>query len=131
MHGGDYNIISASWAHEVFPDWCFGLVKSKYRKMKIGCLDDIVKAVHQLGSPNVAQLVGTQDGDIIVPMYNWSKFFEEHTIKTALKGITHMHHFHFKSSHPGKMIVKDSVNDTERTINLLHGDHPHKISQMK
>lgn len=101
------------------PDWCFGLVKRKYRKMKIGCLDDIVKAVHQSGSPNVAQLVGTQDGDIIVPMYNWSEFFEEHTIKTALKGITQMHHFHFKSSHPGKVIVKDSVNGTERTINLL------------
>ena len=87
--------------------------------MKIGCLDDIVKAVHQSGSPNVAQLVGTQDGDIIVPMYNWSEFFEEHTIKTALKGITQMHHFHFKSSHPGKVIVKDSVNGMERTINLL------------
>ena len=101
------------------PDWCFGLVKRKYRKMKIGCLDDIVKAVHQLGSPNVAQLVGTLDGDIIVSTYNWSKFFEEHTIKTALKGITQMHHFHFKSSHPGKVIVKDSVNGTERTINLL------------
>ena len=100
-------------------DWCFGLVKRKYRKMKIGCLDDIVKAVHQSGSPNVAQLVGTQDGDIIVPMYNWSEFFEEHTIKTALKKITQMHHFYFKSSHPGKVIVKDSVNGTERTINLL------------
>ena len=46
------------------PDWCFGLVK-KYRKMKIGCLDDIVKAVHQSGAPNVAQLVGTQSGDVI------------------------------------------------------------------
>ena len=101
------------------PDWWFSLVKRKYRKMKIGCMDDIVKAVHQSGSPNMVQLVGTQDGDIILPMYNWSEFFEEHTIKTALKGITHMHHFHFKSSHPGKVIVKDSVNDTERTINLL------------
>ena len=42
------------------PDWCFGLLKRKYRKMKRGCLDDIVKAVHQSGSPNVAQLVGTR-----------------------------------------------------------------------
>ena len=58
------------------PDWCFGLVKRKYRKMKIGCLDDIVKAVNESGSLNVAQLVGSQSGDIIVPMYNWSGFFE-------------------------------------------------------
>ena len=86
-------------------------MKRKYRKMVIGCLDDIVKAVHQSGSPNVAQLVGTQGGEIIVPMYNWSEFFDEHTIKTALKGITQMHHFHFKSSEPGKVIVKDTIND--------------------
>ena len=101
------------------PDWCFGLLKRKYRKMKIGCLDDIVKAVHQSGAPNVAQLVGTQSGDVIVPMYNWSEFFEEYTIKTALKGISQMHHFHFTSSAPGKVTVKDNVNDKERTISLL------------
>ena len=101
------------------PDWCFGLLKRKYRKMKIGCLDDIVKAVHQSGSPNVAQLVGTQGDEIMVPMYNWSEFFEDTTIKTALKGISQMHHFHFKSSDPGNVIVKDSIDDKERTINLL------------
>ena len=101
------------------PDWCFGLLKKKYRKMKIGCLDDIVKAVHQSGSPNVAQLVGTQGGKIMVPMYNWSEFFEDNTIKTTLKRISQMHHFHFKSSDPGNVLVKDSIDDKERTINLL------------
>ena len=101
------------------PDWCFGLVKRKYRKMKIGCLDDIVKAVNESGSPNVAQLVGSQSGDVIVPMYNWSGFFEEFTNKSALKGINQMHHFHFKSSHPGKVFVKDTLDGPERMINLL------------
>ena len=83
--------------------------------MKIGCLDDTVKAIHQSWSPNVAQLVGTQGGEIIVPMYNWSEFFEDHTIKTALKGIRQMHHFHFKSSTPGKVIVKDTINKERAT----------------
>ena len=35
------------------PDWCFGLFKRKYRKMRIDCLDDVVKAVNELGSPNI------------------------------------------------------------------------------
>ena len=101
------------------PDWCFGLLKRKYRKMRIGCLDDVVRAVNQSGSPNVAQLVGTQAGDVIVPMYNWSEYFEDVTIKTALKGISHMHHFQFKSSAPGKVFVKDAIDNEERCINLL------------
>ena len=39
---------------------------------------------------NHAQLVGEYDGTIHVPMYNWSEFFEGHTIQTAMKGITQM-----------------------------------------
>ena len=83
-------------------DWCFGLFKRRYRKTKIGCLDDIVAAVNQSAAPNFAQLVGSQDGTTIVPMYNWSDYFEEKIVKTALKGITQMHHFRFLSSRPGK-----------------------------
>lgn len=102
------------------PDWCFGLFKRKYRKMRIGCLDDIVKAVNESGSPNIAQLVGTQAGEVIVPMFNWSDYFEHKTIKTALKGISHMHHFHFKYSAPGTVLVKDTIDDKEwRSISLL------------
>jgi len=56
-------------------------------------LDDIVADVNISAEPNYSQLVGSQDGTSLVPMYNWSEFFEEYTIKTALKGITNMHHF--------------------------------------
>ena len=101
------------------PDWCFGLFKRRYRKTKIGCLDDIVAAVNQSAAPNFAQLVGSQDGTTIVPMYNWSDYFEEKTVKTALKGITQMHHFRFLSSRPGKVKVKNTHDDPERTISLL------------
>ena len=101
------------------PDWCFGLLKRKYRREKIGCLDDIAKAVNESAIPNYAQLVGSQSGDVIVPMCNWSQYFEDNTIKTALKGITQMHHFYFKATHPGKVIVKNSINDTEKSINLV------------
>jgi len=58
--------------------------------------------VNQSASPNFAQLVGSQDGTTIVPMYNWSDYFEDKTVKTAFKGITQMHHFKFLKTCPGK-----------------------------
>ena len=85
----------------------------------MGCLDDIVRVVNESASPNVAQLVGSQQGGVIVPMYNWSSYFEDITVKTALKGITKMYHFHFSRSHPGKVKVHNSTMDSWKTINLL------------
>ena len=101
------------------PDWCFGLFKRHFRRCRVGCLDDIVKAVNESAKPNVAQLVGSQDGELIVPMYNWSKYFEEVTVKSSLKGISQMHHFRFTRQHPGKVFVKDNNREKERCINLL------------
>lgn len=104
------------------PDWCFGLQVPLYSTSpfcRIGCLDDIVQAVNQSASPNITQLVGTQEGTTVVRMYEWSTLFDEHTIKSALKGITKMHHFHFSSAHPGKVFVKNNSSDAERSINLL------------
>ena len=61
----------------------------------MGCLDDVVRVVNVLATPNVAQLVGTQHGEVIVLMYDWSGYFEDKIVKTSLKGITQIHHFHF------------------------------------
>ena len=40
-------------------------------------------------------------------------------MKTALKGITKMHHFKFLKTCPGKVKVKNTHDDNERIINLL------------
>ena len=71
----------------------------------MGCLDDVVRVVNEFATPNVAQLVGSQSGNVIVPIYNCSNHFEDKTVKTLLKGITQMHHFHFYQSHPGNVKV--------------------------
>ena len=63
------------------PDWCFGLFKRQYRLTKMGCFDDIVGAVNHSGTPNVAQLVGSQEGSTIMTMYDGSSFFDDHTVK--------------------------------------------------
>ena len=69
------------------PDWCFGLFKQRFRRTKINSLDDIASAVDNSSVVNVTQLVGTLDGQCLVPTYNWSDHFDEQTVKTALKGI--------------------------------------------
>jgi len=88
------------------------------RRTKIGHLDDIANCVSQSSVVNVPQLVGSLDGTNFIPTYDWSTFFEE-TIKTALKGITQLHHFRFSKHHPGKNFVKEAANSNEREINSL------------
>ena len=101
------------------PDWCFGLFKQRYRRTKINTLDDIATAVDSSSVVNVPQLVGTLDGQCFVPTYNWSDYFDHHTVKTALKGIKSNHHFRFTHSSPGVVFVKKASGDEEKEINLL------------
>ena len=60
------------------PDWCFGLFKQMYRRTFVSCLDDVVEVVNSSADMNVAQLVGTQSGESVVPMYNWATFLGGH-----------------------------------------------------
>ena len=75
------------------PDWCFGLMKQCFRRTKIGDLDDIANCVSLSSAVNVPQLVGSLDGTVFVPTYNWSEFFNDTMVKTALKGISRLHQF--------------------------------------
>lgn len=58
------------------PDWCFRLLKQAYHCTKIGCLDDIVRVVEGSAEVNHAQLIGRQDGTVVVPTYTWADFFD-------------------------------------------------------
>ena len=60
------------------PDWCFGLFKQRYWRTFVSCLDGIAKVVDVSADVNVAQLVGTQSGEPVVPMYNWATFLGGH-----------------------------------------------------
>ena len=50
------------------PDWCFGLLKKRYRRTKVG-LTDLVMVVNKSASVNVAQPTGREDGSPIVTTY--------------------------------------------------------------
>ena len=68
------------------PDSCFGLLKQRMRRTNIKCLDDIVRTINKSASVNHAQLVGTQDGEVLVPTYDWLSFFAMY-----FKKIPHIH----------------------------------------
>ena len=49
------------------PDWCFGLLKQKFRRTDVDSLLDFANVVNQSASVNKAQLVGETNGNVIVP----------------------------------------------------------------
>lgn len=69
------------------PDWAFGLLKQKFRKTAVGCLEDLVRVVNDSASVNYAQLVGYKDGTILVHQYNWSEFFATYFKRQGFDGI--------------------------------------------
>ena len=77
------------------PDWAFGLLKQKFRRSIVGCLDDLVRVVNESASINVPQLVGNENGTIIVHQYNWSEFFSSFFKRQAFDGIKSLHHLIF------------------------------------
>ena len=56
------------------PDWCFGLLKQKFHRTKVDCLEDIAQVVESSASVNEVQLVGSQSGEVIVKNYDWTGF---------------------------------------------------------
>ena len=58
------------------PDWCFGLLKRLFHCTKVSCMADIVEVVRKSSQTgvNLSQLVGDDDGNVIVPTYDWKAF---------------------------------------------------------
>ena len=69
---------------------------------------------------NKAQLVGTHDGKVIVPVYDWSAFLGQYFVK--LPGIKKFHYFRFSKEEPGKIYFKEYSTSPERSLLLLK--HP-------
>ena len=61
------------------PDWCFGLLKQKYRRTSVSCLEDIVQLTNNSTTTgvNLAQLVGTEEQTANVSLNKWQTFLAE------------------------------------------------------
>ena len=63
------------------PDWCFGLLKQRFRRTKVDCLKDLEQVVDSSAQANLPQLVGTQSGEVVVPVFDWTAMFSGHLRK--------------------------------------------------
>src|SRR6218665_1213597 len=99
------------------PDWCFGLFKQTFRRTRVSCLDDIIGCVNSstVTGVNTAQLVGSEDGQVFVPMYDWVSFLSTFFVK--LQGIKKFHHFSVDAAAPGTVICKE-FSDSPSSITL-------------
>ena len=80
----------------------------------------MVDVVNNSADVNIAQLVGTQDGKVLVPTYSWASFLGEHFRK--LPQIKSYHHFQFLASKPGVVTLKKFSDSSTSTFKLLHDD---------
>ena len=102
------------------PDSCFGLIKQRFRRTHVQCLSDIASVVKHSATVNEVRLVGTEDGDVHVPTYNWLSHFAPHLKK--LSSIKSYHHFEFSSLYPGSVVYKEYSDTPSTTATLLKHD---------
>ena len=105
---GLYHTIMISFmvvGHTKFaPDGCFGLLKRSFRKTEVSGLSDLEEIVLSSSVVNECQLVGSQTGNVIVPVRYWADFLSPKFRR--LIGIKKYHHFQFSTSFPGVVKLK-------------------------
>ena len=99
------------------PDWCFGLLKQRFRRTFVSSLQDLVDVVDRSADVNVPELVGTQDGAVLVPTYDWVSFLGEHFRRVPQ--MKSQHHFHFSSTSPGVVNMKEYSDSDSRQFRVL------------
>ena len=99
------------------PDWCFGLLKQRFRRCQVNCLEDLVRVVNESAVVNKAQLVGTQYGESVVPIFDWTTFLNAYM--TKIPSITKKHYFMFCHENPGTVNTKECTNGAEKDFDLL------------
>ncbi|XP_072015693.1 uncharacterized protein [Amphiura filiformis] len=99
------------------PDGNFGILKRRFARSTVECLDDMEEVVSSSGVCNIAQLVGDEQQNVAVPTYNWQDFFGNSY--RPLPGIKSYHHFRFTQDEPGVVFAKKRVQDPETRLQLV------------
>ncbi len=68
---------------------------------------------------NTSQLVGTHDGENVVPTYDWAGYLGG--VIRKIKGIKKYHSLRFSAASPGIVFMKKTSdrNEPEKTINYV------------
>ncbi|KAL8586444.1 hypothetical protein ACOMHN_050039 [Nucella lapillus] len=85
------------------------------RQYDVSSLDDLARTV-ELSTPtsrvNIPQLVGREDGTVMVPTYNWQEYLTP--AYKQLKNIKPVGHFRFTATNPGVVFYKTTIADEEQ-----------------
>lgn len=100
-------------------DRCFGLLKKAYKVSCVSLLYEFARLVETSSSTGVnkAQLVGTHNGRVIVPVYDWISFLGQYFKK--LPNITKFHHLRFSWENPEMVFYKEFVSSPEQSFMFL------------
>ena len=101
------------------PDWCFGLLKQKFRKEPVSILKEMEATVRcsTLQEVNIPQLVVDERGTVLVPMYDWQAFLIPFS-----KGINQYHHFSFTHQAQGVAMATTHSEGPTQILLVLVGD---------
>ncbi len=97
------------------PDWCFGLLKKKFRRSVVSSLDELARVVDHSADVNTSQLVGTHDGEVVVPTYDWAGYLGG--VFRKIKGIKKYHSFRFSAASLGIVFMK-KMSEPEEQCNI-------------
>ncbi|RXM94321.1 hypothetical protein EOD39_18113 [Acipenser ruthenus] len=88
----------------------------------VSCLDDIAIVVQSstVTGVNIAQKVGTKDGEVLVPQSDWRSFLKP--FFRMMLGIKKYHHFRFDTAHHGMVFRKQYSDSKDEMFALLRDD---------
>lgn len=93
-------------------DLAFGIFKKKFRVSKAGSLkqvEDIAHSSTPTSGLNKAVTTGTEEGNVLVPVYDWQSYFKKKKWKT-ITNITKNSHFDFSSTDKGAVLTRTTLD---------------------
>ena len=102
------------------PDWCFGLIKMKYKHSYISSISDLAEVVllSTTKEINIPQLISeSSSSNTLVPVRKWKIFLESYFKK--ISNLTRYHHFRMTSSEPGIVFVREFPSSPETRLNIV------------
>ena len=104
------------------PDWGFGLLKRKTRRTFVSSQADIEAATTASSICNAVQCVGTQDGDVNVPTYDWAAFLANSY--RAIVGLLSYHSFSVSAEAADVMVVREYAGSPANRLVIGKGPCP-------
>ena len=92
------------------PEACFGLFKKRFRQTNVQSLKDIMEVVNTSAEVNTAEVIGWEDGKVLIRNYDWTSFFAESMMK--ISGIKQFHHFQFSPANKGSLCLNPFQGNT-------------------